>query len=316
MMKRSRLMHGGRRYFLWRMASCLLALMLLHGTSRGQEVNVRGGFLSDSLKIGEETAYFLSAHYPSSLHVLFPDSTFQFAPFEYVRRVYFPTRTTEGISVDSTVYYLTTFEIDTLQSLQLPVYVIAGQDCTQYKPAEDHIRLIELVAQVPDSVTAARLPLKANPAYQKVFLEFNYIFWLIITGVVLLIIAVVWAVFGKRIARYLKARRLQKNHIRFIEGYNSTLSQLRSAFSSLTTEKALVQWKRYMEELEARPFTKLTTPETVKLLQNEALGTNLRSVDRAIYGNNTSVIDSLENLRAFADERYRLKLEALKRHGH
>ena len=33
------------------------------------EVEVHGGFLSDSLKIGEETAYFVSATYPSNLTI-------------------------------------------------------------------------------------------------------------------------------------------------------------------------------------------------------------------------------------------------------
>ena len=82
-----------------------MALLLTFRLAHAQEIDVtvRAGFLADSLKIGEETAYYLSARYPRDLTVLFPDSTHAFLPFEYVDREYFPTQTAGGISVDSTV---------------------------------------------------------------------------------------------------------------------------------------------------------------------------------------------------------------------
>ena len=96
--------------------------------AQAQDVSVRGGFLSDSLKIGEQTAFYLSARYPTNLNILFPDSTHGFTPFEYEDKEYFPTETTAGISADSAVYYLTTFEIDRVQLLQLPVYIVNTSD--------------------------------------------------------------------------------------------------------------------------------------------------------------------------------------------
>jgi hypothetical protein len=48
------------------------------------------------------------------------------------------------------------------------------------------------------------------------------------------------------------------------------------------------------------------------LEKNDALGKNLHAVDRAIYGHNTSVMQPLENLRSFADERFMKKLEEIK----
>ncbi|MDH4296632.1 MAG: hypothetical protein OEV74_10155, partial [Cyclobacteriaceae bacterium] len=80
------------------------------------------------------------------------------------------------------------------------------------------------------------------------------------------------------------------------------------------TENALSQWKKYMEQLEARPYTKLTTRETLQLEKNESLGHNLHVIDGAIYGHNTTVIESLEHLKAFADQRFSQKLEEVK-HG-
>ena len=55
----------------------LIVCFLFPGFLLAQEENVsaRGGFLSDSIKIGEETAFYLAARYPSDRTVLFPDST-------------------------------------------------------------------------------------------------------------------------------------------------------------------------------------------------------------------------------------------------
>jgi hypothetical protein len=111
-------MMSGFRIFLTGL--CLVFCIV----SSAQTIDTKGGFLSDSLKIGEETAFYLSSRYPSEFTVLFPDSTYSFAPFEYSRKVYFPTRTKNGQSVDSTVYYLSTFEIDSIQTLSLPSFII------------------------------------------------------------------------------------------------------------------------------------------------------------------------------------------------
>jgi hypothetical protein len=47
---------------------------------------------------------------------------------------------------------------------------------------------------------------------------------------------------------------------------------------------------------------------------NEGLGRNLHSIDGAIYGHNTRVLESLESLKQFADQRFAKKLEEVK-HG-
>jgi hypothetical protein len=280
----------------------------------GQEVNVRGGFLSDSLKIGEQTAYYLSARYPSELTVLFPDSTHSFAPFEYEKKEYFLTSTSDGISRDSTVYYLTTFEVDRVQFLRLPVYVVHASDCTAVQTAADSVQIIQLVDQVPDTVSADKLPLKMNTAYQEVHYDLN--FWLIVISIAVIgvLAIVIWLVFGKRIRQYFKARRLQKNHADFLETYAQLLKQLQTAFSTLTAESALVTWKKYMEELESRPYTKLTTRETLKLVKEPRLSEDLGRIDKAIYGHDTAVIQPLENLKRFADEQFRKKLKEVQ-HG-
>jgi hypothetical protein len=279
-----------------------------------QDIVVQGGFISDSLKIGEETAFYLSARYPSQHTILFPDSSHAFTPFEYVRKAYFSTETTDGISADSTVYFLATYEVDRVQYLDLPVYVVQAQDCTAIRTARDSVLITQFVKQVPDSLSAEKLPLKMNTTYQEVFFDLNVMLFLSVLVVLVFAATVIWAIYGKRINRYFRAKRLQQDHSKFVQSYNAFLGQLQTAFSTPTTESALSLWKTYMEQLESKPYTKLTTRETLRLVKEPALSEHLRRIDQAIYGHNTLVMDSLENLKSFADQQFIRKLKEVK-HG-
>ena len=68
-----------------------------------------------------------------------------------------------------------------------------------------------------------------------------------------------------------------------------------------------------MEKLDARPYTKLTTRETLKLVNEPALSEHLGRIDQAIYGHNTVVLASLQQLKAFADQQYARKLKEVRR---
>lgn len=303
---------GSAGFFLRNMVAAILFVVSFG--AHAQDIRVHGGFLSDSLKIGEQTAFYLSAHYPSDQHILFPDSTFRFFPFEYEKKEYFPTESEDGISVDSAVYYLTTFEVDRTQFLDLPVYLVQPQDCTIYISSRDSVLITQMVASVPDSLTADKLPLKMNTAYHEVDFQFNYWILIIVLTVLVIIAAVIWIFFGGRIRQYYTTRRLERNHRQFVSQYDRILAQLQSAFSAMTAESALSTWKKYMEQLESRPYTKLTTKETIMLIHDEDLRNNLRAADGAVYGHNTRVLHSFENLRSFADQRFSKKLEEVK-HG-
>lgn len=284
-------------------------LLLLVSEYAHSQVRVTGAFLSDSIKIGEETAFYLTARYPSSLTVLFPDSTGSYAPFEFQKKRYFTTASADGVSFDSAVYHLTTFEIDSFQALQLPAYVLNEGDSTVYMSDLDSIELIHVVTEIPDSIAIADLPLKEHTAYQPVNFEINYVTVAIVVGCVVVLVTIVWVVFGKRIRRHFIARRLRKNHQQFMSRYEDFVNQVSSAFSSSHTEAALTTWKRYMEQLESRPYTKLTTAETVRLYQDESLGRNLREVDKAIYGHNQHVIPALQELKLIAGNKFEHKLQ-------
>lgn len=284
------------------------------GPLAAQDVRVRSGFVEDSLSIGDKTPFYLTATYPSNLNIIFPDSTHSFAPFEYQSKIYFPTKTTNGESYDSVVYYLSTFEIDKKQSLTLPVFQINAIDSLTFYANRDTIVLSEYVKQLPDTLSAQNLPLKVNTAYQNVNYLFNYPILLVVGGALLFISILVWLIFGRRIRTYYRLKKMQKMHEKFLETYTTQLEKIRQAFSTSTTEAALLQWKKYMEQLEARPYTKLTSKETTRMENNEVLGKNLHTIDGAIYGHATSVMEPLEHLKNFAQQRFSKKMEEVK-HG-
>lgn len=284
------------------------------GASTAQDVIIRSGFFLDSLRVGDETGFYLTARYPSNLNLIFPDSTHNFSPFEFNSKRYFPTETTAGKSYDSVIYYLSSFEIDPIQTLSLPIFQLNAQDCTIYTSNVDTVLLAELAKNIPDTVTAQNTPLRSNTLYEDVPYQINYPVLLIVLGVLLVITAVVWIGFGEKIRRHFKLKKMFKAHQKFLETYDDQVTTIKSAFSPTNTEHALANWKKYMEQLEARPYTKLTTRETTQLENNDALGKNLHDIDGAIYGHNTTVLESLENLKQFADQRFAKKLEEVK-HG-
>ena len=294
--------------------SVLLMLMSSMWPLLAQDVTVRSGFFLDSLKIGDQTGFYLAAKYPSNLNIIFPDSTYNFTPFEYERKRYFPTQTTQGQSYDSVVYYLSTFEVDRVQTLSLPVFQLNPQDCTKFASPPDTILLTELVKNLPDTLTAENLPLRVNTIYENVSYLFNYPVLIISIAVLLVGSLIVWFAFGKKIIRHFRLKKMLKAHQKFLDSYSAQIDAVKTAFSSVTTESALSLWKKYMENLEARPYTKLTTRETMQLENNDVLGRNLHAIDGAIYGHNTAVVESLENLKLFADQRFSKKLEEVK-HG-
>jgi hypothetical protein len=298
------------RYFL-------VAFCIFLGCMRvsGQQVTVRGGFFSDSVSIGEETRYFLTARYPSKLNLLFPDSSsLAFQPFEYNSRQYFPTETTDSLSYDSVIYRISTFEVDRVQGLALAVFLINNNDTLFYKAESDSIKVTQMVAHVPDTIPANKLPLKMNTAYQKVPFLFNYLLFIIVGIGVLLIAAIFFLVFGKGIRRHYRLKRLKRNHDKFVKEFGDKLATVNASASAENTEATLATWKKYLEQLEGWPYTKLTTRETMIMEKDEGLGKSLQQIDRAIYGHEGAVLQPLTSLRDYADKKFNRKLDEVK-HG-
>jgi hypothetical protein len=297
------------KVFFWGVG---LLLNFSLGVKAQKTVDVRGHFETHQLSIGEVIPYSLTARYPRSQQVLFPDSTFSFAPFEIRKKAFFTTRTTGDISYDSAVYFLTTFEIDSIQRLQLPVFVLQQKDCVAVVALPDSVRLQYRVASVPDSVSTEKLPLKTNTAYQKVQWILNYPVVALVVFILIVILVVGWLVFGKRIRKYFMIRKLKRNYQSFLASFDRAVEKLSAEASSRKAEEALVIWKGYMEDLENYPYTKSTSREIIRLEGDEALKQALGSIDRSIYGDQVSSPDYFRHLQHYSQRRFQKKEEEVK----
>lgn len=291
-----------------------VALMMIVQFGVAQNLRINSGFLSDSIKIGEETAFYVSVRYPASNQVLFPDSTHAFNPFEFIRRKYAATKTTDGVSVDSAVYFLTTFEIDRVQKLQLPVYELVAGDCTVWQTLPDSVLITQLVAEVPDSVSTEKLPLKRNTTYEKVRQQFNVIVASIVAGIVVLIIIIIWIVFGKKIKNWFIARRLTRRHQEFIRTFDDRIQKHKETISAGSIESAVIVWKKYLEQMMDVPFTKMTTRETLYHFPEYHLEEPMSAIDRGIYGYAEDVSQQLQLLRQSAEGEFTKRLKEVQ-HG-
>ena len=283
--------------------------------AQAQPVQVQAGFVVDSVVIGDEVPYYLTARYPQNLQLVFPDSTFSFQPFEFQKKKYLTTETRDSISYDSAVYIVSTFEIDTVQYLQLPVFVLHQNDCTAVFSNMDSVRLKELVTfPLPDTLRAENLPLLSDTEYRAVDWLLNYPVLSYVLGGLLVLASVGWLIFGKRIRKHYAVKRLQKQHALFLGAFNTYAGQIQQSFSSAVAESTVTLWKKYMEGLDAKPYTKLTTKEAARLLNDSTLSNHLRIMDAAVYGHDTNVTEPLHVLRSHAEKIFQQKLEQVN-HG-
>jgi len=291
----------------------ILFFFVVH-TSFSQEVKVHARFESDTVRIGLPIRYTVVAHYPSQYQVLFPDSTFSFAPFEFHSKKFVPTKTFNNISYDSVVYTLVSFEIDSIQTLGLPVFQVQKRDSLVYFTDADTVFFSALVAHIPDSLAINQLPLKTNTAYNKVSWILNYPVLLIIGAILLVVAIIVWIVFGKRIRKHFLLKRMLKKHTTFLTTFDQSINKLNQAFNPDVAENSITLWKKYMEELSARPYTKFTSKE-IRELEKGELTQPLQAVDKMIYARlKPESFSAFEQLKEFTINRFNQKLQEVK-HG-
>jgi hypothetical protein len=292
----------------------LLFLAWLVGASiQAQEVKVRGGFFEDSVHVGDVPRFYLTATYPSELNVLFPDSTFNYKPLEYETKQYFTTRTRDGISYDSVIYSLGVFELDSLQVLFLPVYLANEKDCTKFISNPDTLLFKTVIHDVKtDTLVLKKLPLKESIAFHPIDTMINYPVVSFVAGTILVVVALGWFLFGKRIRKHYRMKRLIKAHHAFIQVFTKEIGSVQSEHTPAVTEATVAHWKKYMEQLERKPYTKLTSKEIQRIESDENLGNILHSIDASIYGHSTATASLFENLKVFAQQRFHKKLEEVK----
>ncbi len=292
----------------------IFGFLCLSGIALSQEVTLNAGFDRDSVAIGEPVNFYHTAKYPRGLEVVFPDSTYDFQGFEWEKQYAFSTKSDAGQSYDSALYTLTTFEIDSIQFLSLPVWVVDQNkgDSIQVDGPEASIQLNFRVLDVPDSLTADQAPLITNTIYLHVPLLFNYPYWSasIILLITLLILA--YVLFGKRVKRYLKIRKLNKAFLKFRQEYHEACDTMKTDIKLV--ERPLILWKQFLEKVEDIPVTTFTAKEIHVTYGDPSLYESLKTIEKAIYsqGEGMTLDGAPKLLEDFATNRFDQKINSIK----
>ncbi|WP_143706137.1 hypothetical protein [Emticicia sp. TH156] len=265
----------------------------------------KGRFLTDSVELGRPFDYALSYKHAPAEEVFFPDTTYNFYPFEMVRRNYFTTSTNNNKSLDSVVYTLVTFDISKTQKFSLPVYLLGKKDCTAVFASLDSVFLKEMIKSDTHALSlktdTTLMPLQQQVNYPKIL---GYILGL------LCFLGIIYALFGKWIEKQYRLFLFGRRHKDFVNSYRKIA---RGTLDSANIARALVMWKEHLEWLEDRPYTSYTSKEIINRLPSESLEESLRDVDTAIYGGilSTYMPLAMNVLLNTAVELYRKRREEL-----
>ncbi|WP_266205443.1 hypothetical protein [Pontibacter kalidii] len=292
----------------------LLLLPLWQLAAQAQQpLTPEGRFNRDTIRLGELVQYTLVLRHPDTLEVILPAANYDFAPFELVSNTYYPTTTRAGISTDSAVYTLRTFETDTIQQLALPVYMLRQQDTLELFSPANAVYLHQLVQTVQEP-----LQVKTDTELAPVQERFNWPVMVLWVTTVIAFVALIWLIFGQSIKKRYKLYRLRKDHAYYTSRFNSHKDRFQKSGVQSSLEKAVTLWKNYLTKLERSGINSFTTKEIVEFYGNdEEINTALRICDKAIYGHLQTESEGETNLalgmlRRFSKERYKLHRELIR----
>ncbi len=288
-----------------------LSWVLLFSTNiYAQDEVLDGRFLEPTTKVGVPTHYILKMRHSPDLEVLFPDSTYDFSPFELLSKQAFPTKTDSLGSLDSVVYTLATFNTDARQGLSIPVYIADKKQAEGKRPiypSADSVDLEVLLKTLPDSVAAFE-----NTQMATVKEEFNYPYLLIGLASLLIVLAAVWLLFGNDIRSTFLLRKLKKQHLQFIQQFD----QLIFDGGKQEIEPAVSLWKSHAGEMLGVPMGSYTTKEVsrkVKGVPSEVI-VALKKSDQAIYAGieQADMLPHFRLLKDYAQDAYQQRVNQIK----
>lgn len=288
------------------MAFCFCLGILSSGPEAlAQRLKPTGVFLTDSVEVGKPVYFSLSVRHSPETEVFFPDSTFDFSPFEILSKRSFVSSTDKRGSLDSAVYHLISFDVSRVQRLRLPVFVFQKKDCTAVFTQPDSVFLIK-----SNNVDVRKKPVLAEEtSLVPLSREFNFS---VLIGSIALIIGIVGSiywVFGQDIYKQWQLLKLQRRHLEYVRSFNRLMRSAREKNNIKDAEKAIIIWKNYLERLEKKPFATYTTREIMDNMPDDELAEALKNMDSIVYGQGrSSNMDVyLEVLKTGATRLYRRK---------
>lgn len=282
--------------------SLLFLILCFQQLGFSQALKPKAKFLQETIRTAEEVQFCISIQHPKKVQLVFPDSTYNFSPFEYVNKVHFTTKSDTSMSVDSAVFTLTTFEIDPLQTLKLPVYILTEYgDSVEVFTNIDSLYFQTVINKIPNPIVLAE-----ETSLQKIDYDFNYYYTAIILIILLIIIGTFFFFFNKSIFLRYHEYLLNKRHKKFLLQFQQQID-----FSKEEELQNLVwYWKDYLSKLEKKSLHAYTSKDLYKFYHDQPLYDELKKVDYYLYANPTEF--DITVLKEFAEYIFRNKKEELK----
>ena len=265
--------------------------------------DVEASFEEDSFRIGQYLHYRLSITYPKECVAIIPDSAFNYFPFEYITKTYYPTRTDSLYAYDSIIYTLASYETIKTQRLSLPISFFVNKDTTKLVSTIDSVSIKRLITAESEK------DVQADAALLPVTEKFNYPYLIAWTIGVLLLLFILYKIFGKIIIKRYRLIILNATHNKFIKEYEVLAAQFKKSADLRIIEQTLAIWKNYLARLENKPINTFTTKELILLYDQEELESTLQSLDRNVYGGlvTKDSNDALQTIKRFTNRRFQLR---------
>jgi len=262
-----------------------------------KDILLKAFFLEDSVQIGQRVHLIVKCSYPSGLDLVMSDSTYSYKPLTFVKKDFFPTVRKGNMNIDSVVYTFSSFEIEPVQYLQVPVFVVNERDSSIIWSNRDSLYFKSLV---PEKSSTTQLKDQSNVVLGTDY--FDYPFIILLGLILLLLISLVWFFLGSRILKAYRLYQFSNRQSKFIKDFSRITSRITLRKSFKDIERALVIWKNHLEYIEKIPFSTFTSKEIIQIIPDEDLSESLKNIDKTIYGRELSneIESSLLILAKFA----------------
>ena len=252
---------------------------------QSQKIEYKSYFIEDSTKIGDSIRLVTILKYPNNIEIIQPDSSYMFSTFDFIGKKIFPSTVSKNIISDSTIYFLRTFEIDSIQKINLKAKIIGRNDSMSILSDTDSVYIINQV----NNLTSQS---KENTLLSKIKSIFNTEKAFYITIGILLFLIIIFISFRKKIIRYFKIRKIKKQSKFFNEEFSYCLKKYSEKNNPKELEKLLLLWKRFMENFTQKPYSSSTTIEISLFNDDKEMMDILHKSDKSIYSGSNLPIET------------------------
>jgi len=197
-------------------------------------VRIEAHFLSDTLEIARPIGLSVRVVYPKDWDIVglaFADSI---QGFDYHSHQFFPTRQADSWLIDSALYWVKTFEIDSIQHLSFPIKFFSANDTTVLYASVQSLPLRTFVDSVDLSL------LQANLDWQELDMPFDYTYWNIVLLVSFFVLLLLSLLLFNKLLYYYQLFRLKRKYQLFLRKVaqidNQEFVKKRACFFDFTTQ--------------------------------------------------------------------------------